>query len=73
MAEQSIAVILGTKSNPTIVSDSPITDPGSAVKLGDLLQVLNGLRWHSHPVMGVIIEKVLDEHASQRTKLVTSC
>nr|CAD7444706.1 unnamed protein product [Timema bartmani]CAD7460264.1 unnamed protein product [Timema tahoe] len=44
MAEQSIAVILGTKSNPTIVSDSPITDPGSAVK-------------------------VLDEHASQRTKL----
>nr|CAD7428845.1 unnamed protein product [Timema monikensis] len=56
MAEQSIAVILGTKSNPTIVSDSPITDPGSAVK----------------PVMGVIIEKVLDEHASQRTKLILS-
>nr|CAD7415202.1 unnamed protein product [Timema poppensis] len=64
MAEPSIAVILGTKSNPTIVSDSPITDPGSAVKLGDPLQVLNGLRWHFH---------VLDEHASQRTKLVTSC
>lgn len=31
--ENSNGVLLGTKSNPTTVTDSPVTDPGSVVKV----------------------------------------
>lgn len=40
MSEPLDGILLGTKSNPTTVSDSPVTDPGSVVKVGKVFEHL---------------------------------